>query len=72
LHAFNEAAKAIRKNTHLRGIHCIGRKGVLVTQMQKLPVTLYTGDRYNDNTTVILPKDENHLAAIWTFCSSPD
>ncbi len=70
LHAFNEAAKAVRKNTHLRGVHCIGEKGVLVTQMRDLPVTLYTGERYNDNTTVLLPKKKEYLLAIWVFCSS--
>jgi hypothetical protein len=72
LHAFNEAAKATRKNTHLRGIHCIGKPGVLVTQMRNLPVTLYRGQRYDDNTTVLLPKNEAHLLAIWAYCSSDE
>lgn len=72
LHKFNEAAKATRKNTHLRGIHCIGKHGVLIAQMRALPATLYTGERYDDNTTVLLPKNESDLAAIWAYCSSSE
>jgi REP element-mobilizing transposase RayT len=72
LHKFNEAAKATRKNTHLRGIHCIGKRGVVVTQMRTLPVAIYTGERYDDNTTVLLPKADDYLGAVWAFCSSPE
>lgn len=72
LHEFNEAAKATRKNTHLRGIHCIGKPGVVVTQMRTLPVAIYTGERYDDNTTVLLPKADDYLGAVWAFCSSPE
>lgn len=72
LHAFNEEAKKVRKNTHLRGVHCIGNRGVLVSQMRTLPTTMYTGERYDDNTTVLLPKSEGYLPAIWAFCASPE
>lgn len=72
LHEFNEAAKATRKNTHLRGVHCIGKRGILVAQMRTLPVTLYRGQRYDDNTTVLLPKKDSDLAAIWAYCSSSE
>jgi hypothetical protein len=40
--------------------------------MSSLPAVLYTGEHYNDNTTVLLPHFEEHLSAIWTFCSSND
>jgi len=40
--------------------------------MQKLPVTLYTGELFDSNVAVILPHDPAHLAAVWAFCSSPD
>jgi hypothetical protein len=70
LHAFNEAHKAVRKNTHLRGVHVVGRAAVLVAQMGGLPATLYGGERYDDNTTVLMPNDPAHLPAIWAYCSS--
>jgi hypothetical protein len=40
--------------------------------MGMLPVTVYSGQIFDNNTAVILPKDENNLAAIWTYCSSTD
>lgn len=72
LHAFNEENKAVRKNTHLRGVHARGRKAVIVTQMGGLPATLYSGEHYDDNTTVLIPKREADLPALWSFCSSDE
>ncbi len=40
--------------------------------MGPLPPTLYTGDKFDTNVAVILPKDAKHLPAIWAFCSSPE
>lgn len=47
-----------------------GKKGVLVSQMNKLPVTLYTSHAFDNNTAVIIPYNPSHLPAIWCFCSS--
>lgn len=56
----------------IRGKAALGRKGVAVSQMGKLPVSLYTGELFDNNTAVILPKDERDLPAIWAFCSSSE
>ena len=48
------------------------RKGVAVSQMQKLPSCLYTGEIFDKNAAVVLPKDESHLPAIWCYVSSPE
>ena len=40
--------------------------------MRELPVTLYCGDLFDISCTPIVPKKQEHLAAIWAFCSSPD
>ena len=57
---------------YIRGERAWGKLGVAVSQMGDLPVTLYTGQLFDNNTAVILPKDEKDLPAIWTFCSSPE
>jgi hypothetical protein len=49
-----------------------GKCGVLVTQMRQLPCSIATGDKFDKNAAVVLPKDPAHLAAIWCFCSSPE
>lgn len=56
----------------IRGDDLQGRRGVAVSQMGALPVTLYTGELFDNNTAVILPEDERDLPAIWAYCSSPE
>lgn len=57
---------------YIRGKNAWGKRGVAVSQMGKLPVSLYTGELFDNNTAVILPKDERDLPAIWAFCSSSE
>jgi len=52
-----------------------GQSGILVSQMRHLPVSLYTGEAFDNNTCAIVPwkaADAEHLPAIWAFCSSPE
>ena len=56
----------------IRGVDLEGRRGVAVSQMGSLPVTLYTGELFDNNTAVILPESEDDLPAIWAYCSSPE
>jgi len=55
---------------YIRGRAAWGKRGVAVSQMGGLPVTLYTGELFDNNTAVILPSDEEDLPAIWAYCSS--
>jgi hypothetical protein len=48
----------------------LGKSGVAVSQVGKLPCTLYTGELYDNSTFAITPKDPGHLPAIWAFCAS--
>lgn len=45
--------------------------GVAVRQMGTFPTTLNSGSPWDMNSATIVPKDPNHLLAIWCFCSSP-
>ena len=56
----------------VRGKDAWGQDGVAVGQMGPLPATLYSGDKFDTNVAVILPKNRVHLPAIWAFCSSPE
>ena len=40
--------------------------------MGALPVALYLGDLFDISCTPIVPRDPNHLPAIWAYCSSPE
>ncbi|MBU4274028.1 MAG: SAM-dependent DNA methyltransferase [Planctomycetes bacterium] len=52
------------------GTEARGKRGVLVSQMSAIPVTLYTGEFFDHNACVLVPNDEKDLAAIWCFASS--
>lgn len=53
-----------------QGWQAWGVKGIRVSQMNKLPVTLHTGTHFDNNSAVIVPKEESSLLPIWCFCSS--
>jgi hypothetical protein len=55
---------------YIRGQSCWGKNGVVVSQMGELPTALYSGERFDTNCAVIVPKDEGDLTAIWAFCNS--
>lgn len=52
----------------IRGLEAWEKQGVCVNQVGMLLVSLYDGDCFDNNTAVIIPKDKNHLPAIWAFC----
>ena len=56
----------------LRGEEAWGRRGVLVMAMRELPVALYSGHLFDNNVSILIPKDESHLDAIWAFCTSDE
>jgi len=53
----------------LRGAGAWGKRGVLVSAMRELPVTLYDGCLFDDNSVVLIPRDESSLSCIWVYCS---
>lgn len=56
----------------IQGQDAWGKKGIVVSLMGDLPVTLYTGEKFDMNCGVIWPKKREHLHAIWAFCSSEE
>lgn len=56
---------------YLRGSDALGKLGVVVGQMRDLASAIYSGDMFDTNCAILLPKDPSHLPAIWCFCSSP-
>ena len=55
---------------YLRGLNIWGKKGIHISQTGSLQATLYTGECWDSNSSPIIPKNIDHLAAIWCFCSS--
>jgi hypothetical protein len=57
-------------NQDQSGQQAWGRCGVAVALMRELKATLYTGEKYEKALTVLVPKQEEYLPAIWVFCDS--
>ena len=55
---------------NMNGYRVLGNKGIRITQMGKLPVTLYEGEVFGKNGGTLVLKDNAHLPAVWTFCES--
>ena len=43
--------------------------GVAVSQMSNLPVTIYTGEKFDSSTAVVFSKDQELTPALWALCS---
>jgi hypothetical protein len=65
-----EGALAQHQSAYVRGLKAFGKQGILISQMNQLRATLYSGDLFDNNTAAIVPRDPDHVAAVWAFCSS--
>ena len=54
----------------ITGLEAWGRSGIAVSQVGHIPVTRYTGESFDDNTGILVPKDPSLLPAISSFCAS--
>jgi len=59
------------KGSRIQGTEAFGKNGIIVSCMNKLPVSIYNGALFDNNSAVIIPQEQAHLSAIWCFCSSP-
>jgi hypothetical protein len=71
-HVINWSTEGIGMNRPGLGNLAYGRLGVAVSQMRDLPCTLYSGEVYDNNTAAIVPYDQDHVCALWAFCSSAE
>ena len=55
-----------------RGQSVVGRKGIAVSSMGKLPVSMFNGSRFDSNVATIVPHNPGHLPPLWCFCYSPE
>jgi len=56
----------------IQGAGAWGKRGICVSLMGRLPVTLYSGEKYDMNCGVVWPADEGDLPALWAYLSSEE
>lgn len=54
----------------IRGKEAWGRPGIVVTATGHLPTSLFCGGLFDNNVSVIVPEEQEHLSAVWCFMSS--
>lgn len=59
-------------NARIQGQSVSGKTGVVVSLMNRLPVTLYGGELFDIMCTPVVPADPSILPALWSYLSSPD
>jgi hypothetical protein len=55
---------------YVRGRSAWKKLGVAIRQMRDLPATIYTGEVFDTNTAILVPKTPQYLSAIWAFAES--
>lgn len=68
-------AESVKGTNHVaqnwrRGKPFWGKNGICFGLMGGLPSTLYSGEKYSANCAVVVPKDPEHLEALWRFAVS--
>lgn len=47
-----------------------GKHGIVVGLMGKAACGIYSGQRYDVNSSAVIPKSDSNLSALWAFCES--
>jgi len=63
---------AIGGGATIAGRGAWGKLGVVVQYTGSLPVTLYSGELFENVCAVIVPKTPSLLPAVWAYCQSPE
>ncbi|GHC16759.1 hypothetical protein GCM10010082_04650 [Kushneria pakistanensis] len=70
---YYDHAMALKKEGRLggwkSGTEARGKKGIIISQMSHIPVSLYHGDFYDHNACVVIPNDKAELAQLWCYLS---
>ena len=72
LHKFAAERREMLHDMHESGNKAWGKIGVAINQMRQLNASHFTSEKFDGNVSVVFPRDEDHVAPLWAFCSSPE
>ncbi len=64
--------RAASEGATIAGRRAWGRNGIAVRYTGDLPVTLYTGELFENVIAVVVPRSPELVPAVWHFCSSAE
>jgi hypothetical protein len=47
-----------------------GHFGIAISQMASIPISIYLGNKFDGNLSTLIPKKNEYVNALWSFCSS--
>ena len=70
LHEFAAERREMLHDMHESGNKAWGKKGLAINQMRRLKASFFAGEKFDGNVSVIFPRNKDHIAQLWSFCSS--
>jgi hypothetical protein len=67
---FGRLTKVCQEGASFRGKSAWGRTGIAVSMMGSFPATIYTGEKFSADVSIIDPKSQDDVAAIYCMFSS--
>jgi hypothetical protein len=61
---------AASEQARIQGLEAVGKFGIAVSQMNQLPVTLFTGEFFDNNCSALAVREKALLPAVWAYCAS--
>ena len=61
---------AASDQARIQGLEAVGKYGIAVSQMNQLPVTLFTGEFFDNNCSALVIPEKRLLPAVWAYCAS--
>lgn len=61
---------AASDQARIQGLEAVGKFGIAVSQMNQLPVTLFTGEFFDNNCSALVVREKELLPAVWEYCAS--
>jgi hypothetical protein len=65
-----KGALASSDQARIQGLEAAGKFGIAVSQMNRLPVTLFTGEFFDNNCSALIVRDKSLWPAVWLYCSN--
>jgi len=72
LHHYAAETRDKLHDMHESGNRAWGKLGVAINQMRGLKASVYLGEKFDGNVSVIFPKDQRDLVSLWAYCSSEE
>jgi hypothetical protein len=69
---FGQLASICQKGASFRGKSAWGKRGIAVSMMRGLEPTIYLGELFSADVTIIEPRNALNLLSLWAYCSSKE